>query len=121
MIDEGRRLLLLKQDNGSGRLHNAGQLLLPYPMADHLPPPSYSQQDPVITPRRAGEHSANASVEPQIVLLPTTVDAVNFQTGYLGAEEERAAIEGEIQVKGFVPLRCLLQDSPWRKSALASK
>ncbi|TEB39232.1 hypothetical protein FA13DRAFT_1620437 [Coprinellus micaceus] len=72
-------------------------------MADHLPPPSYSQQDPVVTPRHAEEHNANA--EPQIVLLPTAPDAVNFQAGYLGAEEERAAIEGEIQVKGFDPAK----------------
>jgi hypothetical protein len=55
------------------------------------PPPSYSQQDP-------------AYEEPQIILVPT-VDAVNFQKGYLGADGERAAIEGEIQVKGIDPKR----------------
>ncbi|KAJ3545888.1 hypothetical protein NMY22_g2260 [Coprinellus aureogranulatus] len=74
-------------------------LLMLHPMADHLPPPSYSQQDPVVAPRQSEETS-----DPQIVLLPT-VDAVNFQKGYLGAEGERAAIEGEIQVKGIEPAR----------------
>lgn len=69
-------------------------------MADHLPPPSYSQQDPVVSPRHSEEHIS----DPQIVLLPT-VDAVNFQKGFLGAEGERAAIEGEIQVKGLEPTK----------------
>lgn len=68
-------------------------------MADSLPPPSYSQQDPVVTSNQ-DEHAS----DPQIVLLPT-VDAVNFQKGYLGADDERAAIEGEVQVKGVDPKR----------------
>lgn len=59
-------------------------------MADQIPPPSYSQQE--------------LTHDPQIVLLPT-VDAVNFQKGYLGADGERAAIEGEIQIKGIEPNR----------------
>lgn len=66
-------------------------------MADSLPPPSYSQQDPVVNRE---DHAS----DPQIVLLPT-VDAVNFQKGYLGADGERAAIEGEVQVKGVEPSR----------------
>lgn len=69
-------------------------------MADSNPPPSYSQQDPGI----GSGHSTGAYADPQIILVPT-VDAVNFQKGYLGAEGERAAIEGEIQVKGIDPLR----------------
>ncbi|KAH6917241.1 hypothetical protein BKA70DRAFT_1138671 [Coprinopsis sp. MPI-PUGE-AT-0042] len=69
-------------------------------MADSIPPPSYSQQDPGI----ASGHSTSAYSDPQIILVPT-VDAVNFQKGYLGAEDERAAIEGEIQVKGIDPTR----------------
>jgi hypothetical protein len=40
--------------------------------------------------------------EPQLFIVPT-VDAVNFQKGYLGAEGERAAIEGELQIKGLDP------------------
>ena len=58
-------------------------------MAEHLPPPIYSPQDPV------GSHLCH----PQILIVPT-VDAVNFQKGYLGAEGERTAVEGEIQIKG---------------------
>ena len=69
-------------------------------MTDAIPPPSYSQQDPGV----ASGHTNGAYADPQIILVPT-VDAVNFQKGYLGAEGERAAIEGEIQVKGIDPLR----------------
>ena len=54
-------------------------------MADSLPPPIYSQQ----------EHEGG----PQILIIPTA-DAINFQKGFLGAEGERAAIEGELQIKG---------------------
>lgn len=61
-------------------------------MSDNIPPPIYSQQDPVHSDRH------NPS-EPEILIIPT-VDAVNFQKGFLGAEGERAAIEGELQIKG---------------------
>lgn len=61
-------------------------------MAEHLPPPIYSQQDPV------GSHT-HTFQEPQILIVPT-LDAVNFQKGYLGAEGEQAAVEGELQIKG---------------------
>jgi len=54
-------------------------------MADSLPPPTYSQQ----------EHEGG----PQILIIPAA-DAINFQKGFLGSEGERAAIEGELQVKG---------------------
>ncbi|KAF8225041.1 hypothetical protein L208DRAFT_1308081 [Tricholoma matsutake] len=54
-------------------------------MADSLPPPIYSQQ----------EHEGG----PQILIIPAA-DAINFQKGFLGAEGERAAIEGELQIKG---------------------
>lgn len=63
-------------------------------MSENIPPPTYSQQDPV----NAGGHQLNLS-EPEILIIPT-VDAVNFQKGFLGAEGERAAIEGELQIKG---------------------
>jgi hypothetical protein len=59
-------------------------------MAEHHPPPIYSQQDFV------GSHTFQ---EPQILIVPT-LDAVNFQKGYLGAEGEQAAVEGELQIKG---------------------
>ncbi|SJL06020.1 uncharacterized protein ARMOST_09356 [Armillaria ostoyae] len=66
-------------------------------MSEHLPPPIYSQQDPT-------EVHLDVSREPQILITPT-VDALNFQKGFLGAEEERAAIEGELQIKGAEPGR----------------
>jgi hypothetical protein len=54
-------------------------------MADPLPPPIYTQQ----------EHEGG----PQILIIPAA-DAINFQKGFLGAEGEHAAIEGELQIKG---------------------
>jgi hypothetical protein len=35
------------------------------------------------------------------LLIVPTVDVLNFQKGYLGAEGEHAAIEGELQIKGW--------------------
>ncbi|KAG6846002.1 hypothetical protein H0H87_011050 [Tephrocybe sp. NHM501043] len=70
-------------------------------MAELLPPPIYSQTDP-------DEGSATLWAEPdtaggpQILIIPSG-DAVNFQKGYLGAEGERAAIEGELQIKATGP------------------
>ncbi|KAG6842536.1 hypothetical protein C0991_000062 [Blastosporella zonata] len=66
-------------------------------------PPIYSQTDP-------DEGSAALQAEPiveggtQILIIPTG-DAVNFQKGYLGAEGEHAAIEGELQIKVTGPNR----------------
>ena len=37
--------------------------------------------------------------EPVINIVPTH-NSIGFQKGYLGADAERAAIEGELQVKG---------------------
>jgi len=65
-------------------------------MADPHPPPIYSQQDPTFFGQGATQNEFHC---PEILILPT-IDSVNFQKGYLGVEEERAAIEGEIQVKG---------------------
>lgn len=36
---------------------------------------------------------------PQIVVIPVTDGGVNFQKGFLGADNERAAVEGELQIK----------------------
>ncbi|KAF9532076.1 hypothetical protein CPB83DRAFT_56597 [Crepidotus variabilis] len=66
-------------------------------MAEHVPPPTYSQQDPVTS--TTPDNFTDPSSEPQILLIPS-VDAVNFQKGFLGADGERAAIEGELQIKG---------------------
>lgn len=57
-------------------------------MSDH-PPPIYSQGDGTAT---------------QLLLVPPA-GSVNFQTGYLGVEGERAAVEGEIQIKDIEPGR----------------
>ncbi|KAH9044742.1 hypothetical protein EDB85DRAFT_2138265 [Lactarius pseudohatsudake] len=45
--------------------------------------------------------------EPQILIIPAT-DSLRFQQGFLGADGERAAIEGELQIKGTDSVR-------WRK------
>lgn len=58
------------------------------------PPPTYSQQDESVVLDRA-----SSPLQPQIVIVPTT-SALGFQKGYLGADGERAAVEGELQVKG---------------------
>lgn len=68
-------------------------------MADSHPPPTYSQEDPTSLDQGTLQHELVLPHGPEILLLPT-VDCINFQKGYLGAEDERAAIEGEIQVKG---------------------
>ena len=69
-------------------------------MSDLLPPPTYSQEDPDdISARSDTTDSSGGPSEPQLLIVPT-VDTVNFQKGYLGAEDERAAIEGELQIKG---------------------
>ena len=57
-------------------------------------PPTYSQQDDSTLLDRAA-----SPLQPQVVIVPTT-SALGFQKGYLGADGERAAIEGELQVKG---------------------
>jgi hypothetical protein len=63
---------------------------------------SYSAPPPIYSPG----HSQNPSraidetiSDPQIFIVPAA-DTLTFQKGFLGAEGERAAIEGEIHVKG---------------------
>jgi len=63
-------------------------------MADP-PPPIYSPEDP----DDSIDSNHDSAQEPQLLIVPT-VDSVNFQKGFLGAEDERAAIEGELQIKG---------------------
>lgn len=65
-------------------------------MSEHVPPPTYSQQDPVDTTTLQTYQQVS---DPQILIVPTT-NTVNFQKGFLGAEGERAAIEGELHIKG---------------------
>jgi len=47
----------------------------------------------------------DGEVDPQILIIPTSGDA-EFQKGYLGVEGERAAIEGELQMKGIRASAC---------------
>jgi len=68
-------------------------------MADSHPPPTYSQEDPTSLDPAAFQDDTDLPHGPEIVILPT-IDSINFQKGYLGAEDERAAIKGEVQVKG---------------------
>ncbi|KAJ6519626.1 hypothetical protein C8R45DRAFT_952141 [Mycena sanguinolenta] len=63
---------------------------------DPLPPPIYSQEAELSD----SSSTSDLLLDPQILITPSS-DSINFQKGYLGADEERAAIEGEIQVKGI--------------------
>lgn len=64
-------------------------------MTNPEPPPTYTQEDDSTLLERS-----TPALEPQIFIVPTT-GPLGFQKGYLGADGERAAIEGELQVKGF--------------------
>lgn len=68
-------------------------------MPSESAPPLYSQEDPEVA-RRPSNGAQNFGT--QILIIPTT-DAINFQKGYVGAEDERAAVEGELQIKGAEP------------------
>lgn len=70
-------------------------------MQSESAPPIYSQDDPEDAVGQAMSSSPPPAPEPQILIIPT--DAINFQKGYVGAEGERAAIEGELQIKGAEP------------------
>jgi len=77
--------------------------MLPEP----LPPPIYSQEDPDEGSVARNIASTAGMPLPQILITPAT-DSINFQKGYLGADGERAAIEGELQIKGA-------EEGRWRK------
>ena len=64
----------------SGHLFSYALIIL-YLM--EAPPPTYEHDEP----------------EAQIEILPAS-DALSFQSGYLGADDERAAMEGEVHLKG---------------------
>lgn len=71
-------------------------------MPSESAPPIYSQEDPEFAIGQANSSASIAGCETQILIIPTN-DSVNFQKGYVGAEGERAAIEGELQIKGAEP------------------
>ena len=68
-------------------------------MPSESAPPLYSQEDPEFA-RRPSNSAQDFGT--QILIVPT-IDAINFQKGYVGAEGERAAVEGELQIKGAEP------------------
>jgi neural Wiskott-Aldrich syndrome protein len=69
------------------------------------PPPTYTQQD-------ARAASPDPATAPQLLILPAG-DTVRFQSGFLGADaDERAAIEGEVHLKGA--------DARWDKLSVRS-
>jgi hypothetical protein len=57
-----------------------------------VPPPIYAQQP-------ASSPESDPQTNPQILIIPAT-NSLRFQQGFLGADGERAAIEGELQLKG---------------------
>ncbi|THH20010.1 hypothetical protein EW146_g1271 [Bondarzewia mesenterica] len=72
-------------------------------MPTEPPPPLYEQE----CPEDEALESSALTNDPQILIIPAT-DSLRFQQGYLGAQGEHAAIEGELQVKGA-------QGNRWRK------
>ncbi|KAG5644752.1 hypothetical protein DXG03_007881 [Asterophora parasitica] len=78
-------------------------------MSETLPPPTYSQTDPDEGSNPQGPDDLCEG--PHILIIPTG-DAVNFQKGFLGADGERAAIEGELQIKG-------VKSNHWSKVTIA--
>lgn len=66
-------------------------------MASEAAPPSYMQED---GSGNDGSSDINSAIpDPQILIVPA--DSMNFQKGFLGADGERAAVEGEVQIKGL--------------------
>ncbi|KAF9787270.1 hypothetical protein BJ322DRAFT_1019722 [Thelephora terrestris] len=64
------------------------------------PPPLYTPDIP-----DGDDGPDDGDVDPQILIIPTSGNA-EFQKGYLGVEDERAAVEGELQIKGIRASAC---------------
>ncbi|KAF8140116.1 hypothetical protein EV363DRAFT_328600 [Boletus edulis] len=71
---------------------------------DSGPPPRYSQYGP--------HNSYPADVSGLQLLIVPALDGINFQKGYVGAEGERAAMEGEVHIKGAQP-------GAWKKLSMS--
>jgi neural Wiskott-Aldrich syndrome protein len=69
-------------------------------MASDHPPPTYSLGSPDAGIVLESHGTSDVADRDDQLLIVPTVDAINFQKGYLGADGERAAIEGELQIKG---------------------
>lgn len=68
------------------------------------PPPDYTRSS-------SPTHSElNDEAGTQLLISPRP-NAIDFQDGYLGADGEHAAIEGEVQIKAADP-------SQWRKASV---
>ena len=61
------------------------------------PPPTYSLQE-------SSESNLEGFSDAQLLICPPQ-NSATFQKGYLGATDEHAAVEGELQIKG-VPVEC---------------
>ncbi|KAI5121329.1 hypothetical protein M0805_003796 [Coniferiporia weirii] len=68
-----------------------------------VPPPTYDQQhEQSLSQHPAAQGSSESALVPseaQLLISPSP-GASHFQKGYLGAHGERAAVEGELQIKG---------------------
>ncbi|KAH7921784.1 hypothetical protein BV22DRAFT_702635 [Leucogyrophana mollusca] len=77
--------------------------------SDTVPPPIYCQEssyDPLVSD---DTHSSTPQTL-QILIIPAA-DAISFQNGYVGADGERPAIEGELHLKGAEPTQ-------WKKVSI---
>jgi hypothetical protein len=68
------------------------------------PPPLYTKSDNDEGPSTS-EGVLEEPDDPQILIIPPSQSA-QFQKGFLGADDERAAIEGELQIKGISASAC---------------
>lgn len=71
------------------------------------PPPTYSPESPESHSIVDDTPGGLSYSETQVLIVPT-VDNVSFQKGFLGADGERAAVEGELQIKPA-------QEQSWRR------
>lgn len=61
-------------------------------------PPTYTQQENV-TDAAVADGDGITEQDTQLLIVPLP-DSLQFQKGYLGAPGERAAVEGEVHLKG---------------------
>jgi neural Wiskott-Aldrich syndrome protein len=68
------------------------------------PPPLYTQ-DASDSGLSSDDDGFSEHNDPQIIIIPPSLSA-QFQKGFLGADDEHAAIEGELQIKGISASAC---------------
>jgi hypothetical protein len=69
------------------------------------PPPLYTQDASDSSSPSSDEEGFMEHSDPQIIIMPPSQSA-QFQRGFLGADGEHAAIEGELQIKGISASAC---------------